>query len=118
MDGDDTAASGGDGNAGGGGENKLGILEFIHAFVETLDKYFEGICELDIRLNLEKAHIMHEMVVNGPTFSNVFISWRRLVQARSPFSREEGEEVKDRNCTKPCTEIERIQSKHICGIDQ
>jgi AP-4 complex subunit sigma-1 len=24
-------------------ENELGILEFIHAFVETLDKYFENV---------------------------------------------------------------------------
>lgn len=66
VDGDDAAAGGGDGNAGGGGENELGILEFIHALVETLDKYFESVCELDIMFNLEKAHfIVDEMVVNG-----------------------------------------------------
>lgn len=47
-------------------ENELGILEFIHALVETLDKYFESVCELDIMFNLEKAHfIVDEMVVNG-----------------------------------------------------
>ncbi|KAM3576959.1 hypothetical protein VYU27_001101 [Nannochloropsis oceanica] len=66
VDGDDVAAGGGDGNAGGGGENELGILEFIHALVETLDKYFESVCELDIMFNLEKAHfIVDEMVGNG-----------------------------------------------------
>eukprot|EP00947_MAST-08B_sp_MAST-8B-sp1_P003889 g3889.t1 len=48
------------------GENELGILEFIHALVETLDKYFENVCELDIMFNLEKAHfILDEMVMNG-----------------------------------------------------
>ena len=48
------------------GENELGILEFIHALVETLDKYFESVCELDIMFNLEKAHfILDEMVMNG-----------------------------------------------------
>ena len=48
------------------GENELGILEFIHALVETLDKYFESVCELDIMFNLEKAHfILDEMVVDG-----------------------------------------------------
>ena len=47
-------------------ENELGILEFIHALVETLDKYFESVCELDIMFNLEKAHfILDEMVLNG-----------------------------------------------------
>mmetsp|Transcript_11764 Transcript_11764/g.13545 ORF Transcript_11764/g.13545 Transcript_11764/m.13545 type:complete len:145 (-) Transcript_11764:289-723(-) len=47
-------------------ENELGILELIHALVETLDKYFEQVCELDIMFNLEKAHfILDEMVMNG-----------------------------------------------------
>jgi AP-4 complex subunit sigma-1 len=47
-------------------QNELGLLEFIHALVETLDKYFENVCELDIMFNLEKAHfILEEMVANG-----------------------------------------------------
>jgi AP-4 complex subunit sigma-1 len=47
-------------------ENELAILEFIHALVETLDRYFENVCELDIMFNLEKAHfILDEMVMNG-----------------------------------------------------
>lgn len=42
------------------------MLEFIHTLVETLDKYFENVCELDIMFNIEKAHfILDEMVVNG-----------------------------------------------------
>mmetsp|Transcript_27818 Transcript_27818/g.64820 ORF Transcript_27818/g.64820 Transcript_27818/m.64820 type:complete len:154 (-) Transcript_27818:347-808(-) len=49
--------------------NELGVLEFIHALVETLDKYFESVCELDIMFNLEKAHfILEEMVQNGCIF--------------------------------------------------
>ena len=28
--------------------NELGMLEFIHNMVETLDKYFENVCELDV----------------------------------------------------------------------
>ena len=36
------------------------------ALVETLDRYFENVCELDIMFNLEKAHfILDEMVMNG-----------------------------------------------------
>merc|ERR1712224_1114121 len=46
--------------------NELAYLEFIHTLVETLDKYFENVCELDIMFNLEKAHfILDEMVMNG-----------------------------------------------------
>lgn len=47
-------------------QNELGVLEFIHALVETMDKYFENVCELDIMFNLDKAHfILEEMVTNG-----------------------------------------------------
>ena len=47
-------------------ENEVAYLEFIHALVETLDKYFENVCELDIMFNIEKAHyILDEMVANG-----------------------------------------------------
>ena len=34
--------------------------------METLDKYFENVCELDIMFNIEKAHfILDEMVMSG-----------------------------------------------------
>ena len=47
-------------------DNELAVLEFIHALVETFDKYFENVCELDIMFNLEKAHfLLDEMVMNG-----------------------------------------------------
>mmetsp|Transcript_74264 Transcript_74264/g.103175 ORF Transcript_74264/g.103175 Transcript_74264/m.103175 type:complete len:145 (+) Transcript_74264:77-511(+) len=46
--------------------NELSFLEFIHNMVETLDKYFENVCELDIMFNIEKAHfIVDEMVMGG-----------------------------------------------------
>ena len=47
-------------------QNELAFLEFIHNLVETLDKYFENVCELDIMFNIEKAHfILDEMVMSG-----------------------------------------------------
>ncbi|EZG45465.1 adaptor complex sigma subunit [Gregarina niphandrodes] len=46
--------------------NELSILEFIHCLVETFDRYFENVCELDIMFNLEKAHyILDEMISGG-----------------------------------------------------
>jgi AP-4 complex subunit sigma-1 len=46
--------------------NELAYLEFIHNLVETLDRYFENVCELDIMFNIEKAHIIvQEFIMNG-----------------------------------------------------
>ncbi|KAL8425988.1 hypothetical protein Efla_000126 [Eimeria flavescens] len=46
--------------------NELSILELIHCLVETLDKFFENVCELDIMFHLEKAHfIIAEMIMDG-----------------------------------------------------
>ncbi len=47
-------------------ENELGLLEFIHNLVETMDKWAGSICELDIMYQLEEVHfILDEMVLNG-----------------------------------------------------
>eukprot|EP01040_Poterioochromonas_malhamensis_P011519 gene11519-12561_t len=52
-------------------ENELSVLEFIHSLVETMDKYFESVCELDIMFHIEKAHyIVDEMVANGAIVEN------------------------------------------------
>jgi AP-3 complex subunit sigma len=34
-----------------GSESELGILDLIQVFVETLDKCFENVCELDLIFN-------------------------------------------------------------------
>merc|ERR1740136_154220 len=56
-------------DAGPGAENKeneLGLLEFIHNLVETMDKWAGSICELDIMYQLEEVHfLLDEMVMNG-----------------------------------------------------
>jgi AP-4 complex subunit sigma-1 len=36
-------------------ENALAVLEVVHAFVESLDRYFGAVCELDIMFHLDKA---------------------------------------------------------------
>jgi len=47
-------------------ENELGVFDFLHLLVETLDTYFDNVCELDIMFNLDKAHIiLDEMISNG-----------------------------------------------------
>ena len=34
-------------------QNELAILEFIHCLVETLDRFFMNVCELDLMFNIE-----------------------------------------------------------------
>ena len=47
-------------------ENEVGLLEFIHALVETMDRWAGSICELDIMYQLEQVHfLVDEMVMNG-----------------------------------------------------
>merc|ERR1711934_753607 len=47
-------------------ESELGILDLIQVFVETLDKSFENVCELDIIFNQQKAGlILDEMITGG-----------------------------------------------------
>ena len=36
-------------------DNELIALEIIHRFVETLDKYFGNVCELDVVFNFDKV---------------------------------------------------------------
>ena len=47
-------------------ENELGLLEFIHTLVETMDKWAGSICELDIMYQLEQVHfLVDKMVMDG-----------------------------------------------------
>ncbi|XP_052196524.1 AP-3 complex subunit sigma-like isoform X2 [Diospyros lotus] len=47
-------------------ENELAMLDLIQVFVETLDKSFKNVCELDIVFSYNKAHaILDEIVFGG-----------------------------------------------------
>eukprot|EP01102_Stenamoeba_stenopodia_P008547 TRINITY_DN2464_c0_g1_i1.p1 TRINITY_DN2464_c0_g1~~TRINITY_DN2464_c0_g1_i1.p1 ORF type:complete len:166 (-),score=37.24 TRINITY_DN2464_c0_g1_i1:49-546(-) len=49
-----------------GSESELGILDLIQVFVETLDKCFENVCELDLIFHLDKVHyVLDEIVMAG-----------------------------------------------------
>ena len=38
-------------------ESELGILDLIQVFVETLDKCFESVCELDLIFHMDKVKL-------------------------------------------------------------
>ncbi|GJD09747.1 AP-3 complex subunit sigma-1 [Galdieria sulphuraria] len=47
-------------------ESELGILDLIQVFVETLDRCFENVCELDIIFHPDKVHyVLDEIIVGG-----------------------------------------------------
>ncbi|UJR23831.1 hypothetical protein I4U23_026807 [Adineta vaga] len=47
-------------------ESELGILDLIQVFVETLDKCFENVCELDLIFHADKVHyILQEICLGG-----------------------------------------------------
>jgi len=49
-----------------GSESELGILDLIQVFVETLDRCFENVCELDLIFHVDKVHhIIDEIVIGG-----------------------------------------------------
>ncbi|KAF9056387.1 AP complex, mu/sigma subunit [Panaeolus papilionaceus] len=47
-------------------DNELITLEVIHRYVESLDRYFGNVCELDLIFNFQKAYaILDELVIAG-----------------------------------------------------
>ncbi|XP_057494713.1 AP-3 complex subunit sigma [Actinidia eriantha] len=47
-------------------ENELAMLDLMQVFVETLDKCFSNVCEVDIIFNFNKVHtILDEIVLGG-----------------------------------------------------
>lgn len=42
---------------GDSSESELGILDLIQVFVETLDRCFENVCELDLIFHVDKVHL-------------------------------------------------------------
>lgn len=44
-------------------ESELGILDLIQVFVETLDKCFENVCELDLIFHVDKVSIAPDITL-------------------------------------------------------
>ncbi|KAJ4963411.1 hypothetical protein NE237_023350 [Protea cynaroides] len=46
-------------------ENELAMLDLIQVFVETLDKCFKNVCELDVVFNFNKMHTVLDEIIFG-----------------------------------------------------
>ncbi|KAF8475641.1 AP complex, mu/sigma subunit [Kalaharituber pfeilii] len=60
-------------------ESELGLLDLIQVFVESLDRVFENVCELDLIFNFETLHQVLAEVIQGGAWSKLIFrgSWRQ-----------------------------------------
>uniref|UniRef100_A0A0K0F919 Clat_adaptor_s domain-containing protein n=2 Tax=Strongyloides TaxID=6247 RepID=A0A0K0F919_STRVS len=71
-------------------ESELGILDLIQVFVETLDKCFENVCELDLVFHVDKVHnILSELVMGGMVLETNMNEILTRVQEQEKFEKQE-----------------------------
>ena len=71
-------------------ESELGILDLIQVLVETLDKCFENVCELDLIFHVDKVqHILSEMVMGGMVLETNMNEILSHVQAQQKMEKDE-----------------------------
>ncbi|KAM0755933.1 Adaptor protein complex sigma subunit [Meredithblackwellia eburnea MCA 4105] len=46
-------------------ESELGILDLIQVFVESLDRCFENVCELDLIFHFDEVHVLLNCLITG-----------------------------------------------------
>ncbi|CAL6013742.1 Sigma_adaptin [Hexamita inflata] len=52
-------------------ENDLACLDLIQCFVESLDKVFERVCEMDLLFNIDKSnYVLDELLCGGIIINN------------------------------------------------
>ncbi|XP_078476043.1 AP-3 complex subunit sigma-1 isoform X1 [Lampetra planeri] len=71
-------------------ESELGILDLIQVFVETLDKCFENVCELDLIFHVDKVHyILNEMVMGGMVLETNMNEIVNQIEAQNKLEKSE-----------------------------
>ena len=71
-------------------ESELGILDLIQVFVETLDKCFENVCELDLIFHMDKVHyILNELVMGGMVLETNMTEILTRVEEQNKLEKEE-----------------------------
>jgi AP-3 complex subunit sigma len=71
-------------------ESELGILDLIQVFVETLDKCFENVCELDLIFHVDKVHcILAELCMGGLALETNMAEIMTRVDEQSKLEKQE-----------------------------
>lgn len=72
-------------------ESELGILDLIQVFVESLDRQFENVCELDLIFHVDKVHyILDEIVMGGMVLETNMAEVLQHVEAQNRLEKSEG----------------------------
>lgn len=70
-------------------ESELGILDLIQVFVESLDKCFENVCELDLIFHIDKIHfILDEIVMGGMVLETSLKEILKAVNGTLKYARD------------------------------
>uniref|UniRef100_A0A0B7AGB3 AP complex mu/sigma subunit domain-containing protein n=2 Tax=Arion vulgaris TaxID=1028688 RepID=A0A0B7AGB3_9EUPU len=71
-------------------ESELGILDLIQVFVETLDKCFENVCELDLIFHVDKVHYMlSELVMGGMVLETNMVEIMTRIDEQNKLEKQE-----------------------------
>ncbi|KAK0416470.1 hypothetical protein QR680_012506 [Steinernema hermaphroditum] len=71
-------------------ESELGILDLIQVFVETLDRCFENVCELDLIFHVDKVHhILSELVMGGMVLETNMSEILNRIQEQDKLEKQE-----------------------------
>uniref|UniRef100_A0A2C9K1L2 AP complex mu/sigma subunit domain-containing protein n=1 Tax=Biomphalaria glabrata TaxID=6526 RepID=A0A2C9K1L2_BIOGL len=74
-------------------ESELGILDLIQVFVETLDKCFENVCELDLIFHVDKVHyILSELVMGGMVLETNMTEIITRIEEQNKLEKQESRE--------------------------
>ncbi|KAF7310609.1 Clat-adaptor-s domain-containing protein [Mycena chlorophos] len=72
-----------------GAESELGILDLIQVFVESLDRAFENVCELDLVFQFDEVHhILAEIIQGGLVLETNVEEIANSVQTSSKLRKE------------------------------
>lgn len=72
-------------------ESELGILDLIQVLVETLDKCFENVCELDLVFHVNKVHyILNEIVMGGMVLETSMTEIITRTDEQNKLEKQEG----------------------------
>eukprot|EP01099_Mayorella_cantabrigiensis_P002657 TRINITY_DN2162_c0_g1_i1.p1 TRINITY_DN2162_c0_g1~~TRINITY_DN2162_c0_g1_i1.p1 ORF type:complete len:144 (+),score=24.66 TRINITY_DN2162_c0_g1_i1:33-464(+) len=70
-------------------ESELAVLDLIQIFVETLDKNFESVCELDLIFHSDKIHyILDEIIMGGLVVETSINEIMSSIQAQNAIANE------------------------------
>jgi len=70
------------------GESELGILDLIQVFVESLDRVFSNVCELDLIFHFPEVHLLLSCIITAglvldTSIESIAKTYAELIKARN-----------------------------------